>query len=155
MKDDNEMNDRQIFWATGVGAASAVISLFGCPGASATPADGGLSGGARDSGSTLGVGGPASYTGGSTVNNFCEPPLLVGGGPTSSADDCGGSGATAGVGGPTSYTGGSTDSNRGGTATLGVGGVNSYTDWGNPGAAQNGTNSTDRIDNYGGTSPPR
>lgn len=79
----------------------------------------------------------------------CETtPLTIGG---SGAEDC--RGATVGVGGADSYTGGSTVNHPGGTATLGVGGVNSYTGGGNPGAAQNGTNSTDRTLNYGGTRP--
>ena len=68
------------------------------------------------------------------VNNFCYAT-------------CGA--ATIGVGGPSSYTGGATSSNRGGTATWGVGDVNSYTGGATGGTTDNGTNATDRTDNYG------
>lgn len=84
-------------------------------------------------GPTLGVGGPGSYSGGSTSNGLCQR-------------NCG---ATIGVGGPSSYTGGSTANHPGGTATLGVGDVNSYTGGGTPGTTNNGTNSTTRTGNYG------
>ena len=60
-----------------------------------------------------------------------------------------GFGPTLGVGDPSSYTGGATSSNRGGTATWGVGDVNSYTGGATGGTTDNGTNATDRTDNYG------
>ncbi|WP_156432898.1 hypothetical protein [Mycobacterium sp. M26] len=84
-------------------------------------------------GPTLGVGGPSSYSGGSTSNSLCQRHC----------------GATLGVGGPSSYTGGSTANHPGGTATQGVGDVNSYTGGGTPGTTNNGTNSTTRTGNYG------
>lgn len=143
MKAVIQMNERRIFLAVGVGAFSAVMSVAGSP---ATPAGADPSDTTGDTGSTLGVGGPASYTGGSTANNVCE--TAPGAGYTS---DCWG--ATVGVGGPDSYTGAATANNEGGTATVGVGGVNSYTGGGNPGAPQNGTNTTDRTLNYGGSRP--
>ncbi|MFN8033934.1 MAG: hypothetical protein U0Q47_11655 [Mycobacterium sp.] len=84
-------------------------------------------------GPTLGVGGPSSYSGGSTSNGLCQR-------------NCG---ATLGVGGPSSYSGGATVNSPGGTATLGVGDVTSYTGGGTPGSPQNGTNATTRTGNYG------
>ncbi|MCX2932076.1 hypothetical protein ORI20_17510 [Mycobacterium sp. CVI_P3] len=96
-------------------------------------------------GPTLGVGGPESYSGGSTSNSFCGDPWTVSGGST--ANVC--AGASLGVGGASSYTGGSTANNSFGTATLGVGGVESYTGQGTSGLAENGTNATTRTVNFG------
>ena len=134
------MNNRQIIRTVGIAAVSVAVALSVAPTAAAAPGwspevpgDSGAVTGAGF-GPTLGVGDPSSYTGGSTSTNFCSAT-------------CGA--ATVGVGGPSSYTGGGTTSSRGGTATWGVGDVNSYTGGATGGTAQNGTNATDRTDNYG------
>ena len=114
----------------------AAIALNGTPVAAASEHSGGESGAVTGAGfgPTLGVGGPSSYTGGSTSNNLCHLHCT---------------GATLGVGGPSSYTGGATANHPGGTATQGVGDVNSYTGQGTSGIADNGTNATTRTGNYG------
>ena len=134
------MDGRRTVRMAVVAAASVAIGLSVSPTSAAAPGwtpevpgDSGAVTGAGF-GPTLGVGDPSSYTGGSTSNNFCYAT-------------CGA--ATIGVGGPSSYTGGATSSNRGGTATWGVGDVNSYTGGATGGTTDNGTNATDRTDNYG------
>ncbi|BBX06581.1 hypothetical protein [Mycolicibacterium aichiense] len=115
----------------------AAIAVTGTPVAAADAHAGGESGAVTGAGfgPSAGVGGPSSYTGGSTSNNLCHQHCT---------------GASVGVGGPSSYTGGSTANNYpGGTASQGVGDVSSYTGQGTSGAPQNGTNATTRTGNYG------
>ena len=85
-------------------------------------------------GPSAGVGGPSSYTGGSTSNDLCHQHCT---------------GASVGVGGPSSYTGGATANHPGGFASQGVGDVSSYTGQGTSGHAENGTNATTRTGNSG------
>ncbi|KDE98518.1 hypothetical protein Y900_006080 [Mycolicibacterium aromaticivorans JS19b1 = JCM 16368] len=114
----------------------AAVALSGSPVAAAEDATGGESGAIAGAGfgPSAGVGGPSSYTGGSTSNNLCHQHCT---------------GASVGVGGPSSYTGGATVNHPGGMASQGVGDVSSYTGHGTAGAPNNGTNATTRTGNYG------
>lgn len=140
------MNANTSIVAVGIGAVSVATALVGASPASAseTPSTavhvatfepvrdncGDGTGTSPGSGPTLGVGGPESYTGGTSAS-------------------ANGGQATLGVGGPESYTGGSPAGPGGGTASKGVGGVNSYTGGSPGGCTHTGTNSTTRSQNYG------
>ncbi|PND57113.1 hypothetical protein CRM90_13265 [Mycobacterium sp. ENV421] len=114
----------------------AATALSGSPVAAAEDPTGGESGAIAGAGfgPSAGVGGPSSYTGGSTSNDLCHQHCT---------------GASVGVGGPSSYTGGATANHPGGFASQGVGDVSSYTGQGTSGHAENGTNATTRTGNYG------
>lgn len=134
------MNNRRTIRLVELTAIAAALAVGVAPAAAAAPGwtppaseDSGAVTGAGF-GPTLGVGDPSSYTGGSTSSNFCYAT-------------CGD--ATVGVGGPASYTGAGTANTPSGTATWGVGDVNSYTGGATGGTANNGTNATDRTENYG------
>ncbi len=120
----------------GAAALFAVLALGSAPAAVADAHADGESGAVTGAGfgPSLGVGGPSSYTGGSTSNDLCHQHCT---------------GASVGVGGPSSYTGGATANHPGGLASQGVGDVSSYTGQGTSGAPNNGTNATTRTGNYG------